>query len=183
MTDFVEHIVLFLHLLQEIHVVVLLKEDLFELLNSVFLCLLNFKMVNHIVVDQSELFKHFVKHLSHVILSFYDVQSFPELFCRVLPLISFQLQNVESHFAQFNGVQLCAEWVCCLADEAVLVTLVIMLLVNHVRSVVLVILWIHIEEIYSVNINFINVLQIRISSGYTNISLLIETVIALTVDT
>jgi hypothetical protein len=57
-----------------------------------------------------------------------------------------------------------------------------MLLVNHVRSVVLVVLWIHIEEIDSVNINFINVLKVWISSRNTNITLLVETVIALAVD-
>lgn len=182
MTDFIEHIVLFLNLLQEIHVVVLLKEYLLELLNCIFLCLLNFEMVNHVVVDQSKLFKHFVKHLSHVIFFFDDVQSFSELFCGVLSLISFQLQYIESHFAQFNGVQLCAKRICCLSDEAVLVTFVIMLLVNHVRSVVLVVLWIHIEEIDSVNINFINVLKVWISSRNTNITLLVETVIALAVD-
>ena len=166
----IESLVLLLDFIQEYLVVMLGHKDRFQLLDMLFLGILNAQMIFHFIVHQSDLFENLENHFGDIIILFDNIESLVLLLSSILPLSSFHFKHIKRHFAHFNGVEFGRVWISSLADETVFISRIIILALSQFIWM-LVKLAVFVVKINTGYIDFIHILKMWISGSYTNISL------------
>lgn len=91
------------------------------------------------------------------------MQGFHKLLTLIFPVYSFVLHNIKRDFAHLDGVKLGGPWINCLSNEAVFVSLKVVLLLNDTLGVMLVVFTVQVEEINAVNVDVIDILVFRVT--------------------
>lgn len=139
-------------------VVCIFENHGFKAVERLPLAFLNSYLVHHVLVDESDLLIHFKQHLAHVVFWLDVDEGLLKLLFQVLSVVPFQFQDIHSNLAHGDSVELGTLRVYSFANKSIFISFVVLLVFNCRHFVVLVVVRVHVEEVYAVHIYVVDIL-------------------------